>query len=128
MKIRAVVQEVILANRFVGMRIEGGKVEDKGTWDVPRSRFVAVGNCGRGSVGRIRRGSRYKSNHIGCAVVYCRLKFSLIHSLLVVPKHAFIIGSIKHFKESTAWMVLPFVEVMIVKVSKNKFRIHFFVD
>ena len=126
MKIRAVVQEVILANRFVGMRIEGGKVEGKGTWDVPRSRFVAVGNRGRGSVERISGGSRYKSNRISRAVVCCRLKFSLIHSLLVVPKQIFIIGSIEDLKESTAWVALPFVEVMIVKVSKSKFIIHFF--
>ena len=62
------------------------------------------------------------------AVLCCCPEFILIHSFLGIPKQTVSIGSVKHSKKCTAWVTLSLIEALIVKVSKHKLRIHFFVD
>ena len=61
MKVGAVIGKRVLSDGFVGKRIFGKEVRSEGTGDVPKSRVVAVGSVGRGTlernIERINRGS-----------------------------------------------------------------------
>ena len=94
-------------------------------WYVPRSRFVAVSCDGRGSVKWISGGSWNKSNHIGCALLLRGFKFGLVDSLLPIPEKVVDVGSVKYILESAIDMALPLVQVFVIKVAKDKSRIHF---
>ena len=69
-----------------------------------------------------------ESPSIGRAVLVCCLELVLIGSLFRIPKATVDAGSVKHVKKCTAWVTLPFVEALGIKVSKHKPRIHFVVD
>ena len=128
MKVGAVIGKRVLSNGFVGKRIFDGEVQCKGTWDIPRSRVVAVGGVGRGRVERnmerITRGSWIKSNHIGRGVFSCCSKFLLEHPFLAIPEHVVTISPIKNLKEGATWVALSFVEVLMIEVTKNELGIH----
>ena len=128
MKVGAVIRKRVLSNGFVGKRIFGREVQSEGTWDVPRSRVVAVSSVGRGrferNIERITRGSWIKSNHIRRGVFSCCSKFLLEHPFLTMPKHVLTIRPIKNIKKGATWVALPFVEIVVIKISEDKLGIH----
>ena len=126
MKVGTVIRKRISTKRFFRNWVNCGEVENKGAWDVPRSRFVAISCVGRESRGKWSSGGLLKkSNHIGCAILLQCLEFRLMDSHFGVPKKIVDVGSVKYVLESAISMALPLVQVSVIKVTKGKSRIHF---
>ena len=61
---------------------------------------------------------------VGRGVLRSCTNLMLKHSLLTMPVQVLVVSSIENIQEGAMWVVLPLVEIVVVEIAEDKFRIH----